>query len=74
MTQKQGLLTQKQEIISKLFYELSLQNFHQFGKTGYCQKNSELQKANFSETGENEKFGNFRLTKGLSKFISLFME
>jgi hypothetical protein len=66
LTQKQGFLTQKQEIISKLFSELYSQNFCEFEKNGYFRKISELRKTNFSETRENEKFGNFRLTQGLT--------
>jgi len=34
--------------------------------TGYFQKKFELQKMNFSETGESEKFGKFCLTQGLT--------
>ncbi len=61
LTQKQGFLTQKQEIISECFFA----KFSQVQKNGYFQKISELQKMNFSETRENNKFRNFRLTQGL---------
>jgi len=66
LTQKQGFLHQKQEIISELISKLLLQNFCEFEKFGFFQKNSELRKPNISETRENEKFGNFHLIQGLS--------
>ncbi len=62
-----NFLTQKQEIISKLFFA----NFLQFKKTGYFRKISELQKTNFSVTRKNKKFGNFRLTQCLSSLTTL---
>jgi len=45
--------------------------FLQFKKTGYLRKISELRKTNFSVTRENEKFGNFCLTQGLSSLTIL---
>jgi len=71
LTQKQGFLTQKQEIISELISKLFSGNFCQFEKTGYFQKNSELQKPNYSETRENKKFRKFRLTQGLLSILEL---
>jgi len=64
LTQKQGFLILKQEIISEIF----AQNFCEFEKPGYFQKISELQKLNYSETRENKKFGNFCLTQGLKLY------
>jgi len=54
---------QKQEIISELF----LQNFCEFEKIRYFQKKIlNFRILNYSETGENEKFGNFCITQGLT--------
>ncbi len=64
---KTGFLTTKQEIISKFISKLFSQNFCEFEKTGYFQKNSELRKPNYSVTCENKKFGKFRLSQGLTK-------
>jgi len=59
---KTGFFDQKQEIISELF----LQNFCEFKKFGFFRKISKLRKPNISETLENEKFRNFRLTQGIT--------
>ncbi len=67
LTQKQGFLTQKLEIISELISKLFLQNFVKFENTGYFQKISELWKPNYSETRENKKFRKFCLMQGLNK-------
>ncbi len=45
-------------LISKLFSELKFPNF--FENSGYFWKIPKLQKTNFSETRENEKFRNFQ--------------
>jgi len=52
LTQKQGFLTQKQEIISELISKLFLRNFCEFDKFGFFRKNSELKKPNISEKYE----------------------
>jgi hypothetical protein len=48
------------------FFRTFSRKFHEFKNSGFFRKISELRKPNISETHENEKFGNFRLTQGLT--------
>jgi hypothetical protein len=50
-----------------LFPNFFCKIFCEFGKTGFYQKNLELQKWNNSETHGNEKLGKFHLSQGLNK-------
>ncbi len=70
---KTGFLTQKLKlyvVFSKKFPNLNfrtfLQKFHEFEKSIFFLKISELRQPNISETPENKKYGKFHLMQGLT--------
>ncbi len=58
----------KSELFSELKFPNFFPNFFVSSKIPFFPKNSELRQLNFSETGENKKFGKSRLMQGPSLF------
>jgi len=59
------------ELEFRTFFRTFTRKFREFENSVFFRKISGLRKPNISETRENEKFGNFRLTRGLT-FDNIF--